>query len=189
MKQDQLITLLLVGVGGYIVWQYILAPMFAAQQPLPAQPQLPPGVLPVGAAVPQPPVIAPVSTGTQTAASAPSTPAVTAAQLNSLAKTMMLNPDQWAYYYQTIPGKVISPQQMESILANLSLTDATRATPVTSTQFVAALNATGLSGVVPAFPAGGGPSFSSFIPGGGSFSGGFSGSNRGFRAAPKAWLQ
>jgi hypothetical protein len=59
-----------------------------------------------------------------------------------------LSPDQWAYYYQAIPGKpAISGAQFESILTSLGLTDATRSTTISASQFAGALISNGLSGL------------------------------------------
>lgn len=58
-----------------------------------------------------------------------------------------LTPDQWSTLYQGIPGKpAIAPATFESILSNLGLSDGTRSTVVTATQFANALLSQGLSG-------------------------------------------
>lgn len=59
-----------------------------------------------------------------------------------------LTPDQWAYYYNGLPGKTTIPAAVfENVLTALGLTDATRGTPVTVWSFVQALSTNGMSGL------------------------------------------
>ena len=68
-----------------------------------------------------------------------------------------LNVDQWLYYYQIItrganPSNLasftITPQQGESVILALGLTDATRGTIITMQQFLNALGSAGVSGII-----------------------------------------
>jgi hypothetical protein len=59
-----------------------------------------------------------------------------------------LTPDQWAYYYNGLTGKTTIPASvMENVLTALGLTDATRGTPVTVYSFAQALSQNGMSGI------------------------------------------
>lgn len=85
------------------------------------------------------------------------------AQLQAMAQQFMqntgaagLNVDQWLYYWQIItrganPNNIatftVTPQQGESVIQALGLTDATRGTIVSMSQFLAAMNTAGVSGL------------------------------------------
>lgn len=98
------------------------------------------------------------ATGTTSAATTTAAPAQTAAQILqsqliqaagfSQTNPADLTPDQWSYYYNNLPGKTPIPSTVfENILTALGLTDASRGTPVTVAQFVAAANQNGISGL------------------------------------------
>lgn len=143
-----------------------------------------PGTLAVSNPATTPPPSQPVS-------SAPSTSTQT--QLAAMAQQYMtnmaaagtpvqgLNADQWLYYYQIItrganPANIasftITPQQGESVILALGLTDATRGTIISMQQFLNALGSAGVSGII-SVPNGG--PIRSPMPTTQSFSGGYGG--------------
>ena len=157
MDSSKLITLGIVGVGLYLLYEWAISQcetvnsslygsstcsMLLGTSALPAvttttglttTPNLTPAAAVAAANSP---------TTSQTLAALLISTATAAGEPNSL------SPDQWSYYYQSIPGKAtISPAQFENILGSLGLSDATRSSSVTASQFADALVSQGLSGL------------------------------------------
>jgi hypothetical protein len=174
MDTGKLITLGAVGVGLWLLYEWLLSQCESPSSPLfasspcalilgtPAGLTIPTtGTAPVTTTPPvtTAPVTAapPTSTTTASSLAAVLTQAATAGGNDPSS----LSPDQWSYIYQQIPGKPqISPALFESILASLGLTDATRSTIVTAQAFASALVSNGLSGL------GHSPFSASWVPGG-----------------------
>lgn len=129
-----LTNLLLVAAGGFVLYEFFLAPASQAAQ---------------GSAS---------SSGGSTSSSSSSSSSTSSAtpslaqQIQGLAGNVtQANPDVWTYYYnQVLSGRgtpAVTGAQMESILQALGLTDATRGTAVTLAQYIGALGKVGLSGI------------------------------------------
>jgi hypothetical protein len=159
----KLITLGAVGIGLYLLYEWLMSQcettssglfgsstcsMLLGTSSLPAvttvpsaTPAIPSSTLsstPVSTAAITP-TVSPTNTLTNLLLQAAQTAGVDPTQTNS---------DQWSTIYQGIPGKpAISGAEFESILASLGLTDATRSTTVSASQFAGALISNGLSGL------------------------------------------
>lgn len=165
MNSGKLITLGIVGVGLYLLYEWLISqcetvgsPFFGGQvcgmllgTPLAAPAATTTATAPVTTPVP--------ATGPSAAQTALATLLLQAAGFANTAS--YLSADQWAYYYNTLPGRTIpTGMVMENILASLGLTDATRGTPISVSAFVTALNTNGLSGLAMPFSSGWVPTFS-----------------------------
>jgi hypothetical protein len=158
MDTGKLITLGVVGVGLYILYEWLISQCETTSSSLFGSSTC--GMLLGTSNLPA--VTTPTSAPSSTLVSTPvSSATVTPTQspTNTLTNLLLqaataagepstLSPDQWAYYYQAIPGKpAISGAQFESILTSLGLTDATRSTTISASQFAGALISNGLSGL------------------------------------------
>lgn len=158
MKTEDIIKYALIAAGAYLVWEYVISPMMAS----------------AGTTTPATGTTAGTGTTTtqQTTSSTPASnvtpitttpsstpPALTPIQTSNLVGTLLtaaggtsrLTIDQWAYYYNALPGKTaITPDQMAAMIAaNGQITDANRGTyDITPDAFVALLQTQGLSGIV-----------------------------------------
>ncbi len=170
MKTEDIVKYLLIAAGAYLVWEYVINPLITGTtgpatapgtgttgttatntntgtQPVqqtqtqtqPSQPTLPP-------ANTQPPV------QSATNPNNPYTTTFNAIQAQATGVTSA-SPDDWAYYYQQIPGKVITATQMQQMLANQGITDRTQ--PISLGSFVNMLQGVGLSGLNAATMGGG----------------------------------
>jgi hypothetical protein len=160
MDTGKLITLGAVGIGLYLLYEWLMSQcetttsglfgsstcsMLLGTSSLPAVTTSPSTIpsstlssTPVSTAVITP-TVSPTNTLTNLLLQAAQTAGVDPTQTNS---------DQWSTIYQGIPGKpAISGAQFESILTSLGLTDATRSTTVSASQFAGALISNGLSGL------------------------------------------
>jgi len=161
MDSSKLITLGAVGVGLWLLYEWLIS-----QCETPSSSFFGGSVCGTLLGTSSLPVAAPISTAAVSApvSTQPNVPAgPTAAQTLALVLTQaaqtagedptQLNPDDWSYYYQQIPGKpTISPALFGSILTSLGLTTATRSTIVSAQAFAAALTSNGLSGVAGPMP-------------------------------------
>jgi hypothetical protein len=156
MDTGKLITLGAVGIGLYLLYEWLISQCETTNSALFGSSTC--SMLLGTSSLPA--VTTPVSSSTvvgSPASSATVTP--TQSPTNTLTNLLLqaataagepstLSPDQWAYYYQAIPGKpAISGAQFESILTSLGLTDATRSTTISASQFAGALISNGLSGL------------------------------------------
>jgi hypothetical protein len=165
MDTGKLITLGVVGIGLYLLYEWLMSQcettnsglfgsstcsMLLGTSSLPAvttatsttptstTPSSTLSSTPVSTAVITP-TVSPTNTLTNLLLQAAQTAGIDPTQTNS---------DQWSTIYQGIPGKpAISGAQFESILTSLGLTDATRSTTVSASQFASALISNGLSGL------------------------------------------
>jgi hypothetical protein len=158
MDTGKIITLAAVGLGLYILYEWLTSQCETVGSPLFGSSTC--GMLLGTSALP---AVTVPTTAPTTALPAPSTTAITnaanlAAQLTQAAVNggsdpTQLSADQWSYIYQQIPGKpTISPATFENILGTLGLNDSSRATIINATQFANALGSNGLSGYNPFFP-------------------------------------
>jgi hypothetical protein len=164
MDTGKIITLAAVGLGLYILYEWLTSQcetvnssmfgsstcsMLLGTSALPAV-TVPTSSTTLASTTPVVTTAAPTTAQTNTAYLAAQ---LTQAATNAGNDPTQLSADQWSYFYQQIPGKpAISASTFESILQSLGLTDATRATFVTATQFAAALGSNGLSGFGTFFP-------------------------------------
>lgn len=163
MDTSKLITLGIVGVGLYLLYEWMVSQCETVNSGLYGSStcsmllgtsNLPAVTVPTTST----PTIA-ASTITTNTNSATNLAALLIQTATAAGEPNSLSPDQWSYYYQSIPGKpVIAAGQFENILGSLGLSDATRGTQVTASQFASALVSQGLSG----FNA---PYQQSFVPG------------------------
>ena len=160
MDSSKLITLGALGIGLYVLYNWLVSQcetpsssFFGSStcsmlgvSTLPTSVQT--SQQGTGLPIPTTPVTTSLPTGPVT--DTPSAAAtVLASQLQTAAGTTAnMTPDQWAYFYNALPGKTtIPPSVFEDMLATLGLNDATRGTPVPVNTFVSALNTSGLSGL------------------------------------------
>lgn len=157
MKSDGIIKLLIFGVGGYVLYQYLVSSGLWAQWFGGGAASATGAV----AATSGPGITSGGGTTVPTTGPVTTTPPPSSnnnalqSQLQNYANQFMtntgaqgLNVDQWVFYYQTVRNTTLSGGQVEAIIQALGLTDATRGTLVTVSQFLTALGSTGLSGIV-----------------------------------------
>lgn len=178
MDTSKLITLGIVGVGLYVLYEWMVSqceapgsgfyggslcnsligtPIASSQPIASSAPAAVASPLATGVAVHNTPAPPTISTSQVTLAN----------QLLQAAGFPLTNPpdltaDQWAYYYNGIAGNTTIPASvMGNVLTALGLTDATRGTPVTVYSFVQALGSNGMSGLgyYPSFVSSRVPSF------------------------------
>jgi hypothetical protein len=160
MDSSKLITLGALGIGLYVLYNWLVSQCETPSSSffgsstcsMLGVSTLPTSVLTsqqgTGLPIPTTPVTTPLPTGPVT--DTPSAAAtVLASQLQTAAGTTAnMTPDQWAYFYNALPGKTPIPSTVfEDMLATLGLDDASRGTPVPVNAFVSALNVSGLSGL------------------------------------------
>jgi hypothetical protein len=163
MNTGKIITLVATALGLYVLYEWLTSqcetvssPMFGSStcsmllgtSALPAV-TVPTSSTTLASTTPVVTTAAPTTAQTNTANLAAQ---LTQAATNGGYDPTQLSADQWSYFYQQIPGKSVSPSTFENILQTLGLSDATRATFVTATQFAAALGSNGLSGFGTFFP-------------------------------------
>jgi hypothetical protein len=158
---SNILTLAIIGVVGYVGYQYLISSGLWAQwfggsvapHPLPPQTQppstatTPPGYIPQPVAMPPQPQLPPPQTTPVTSALATQLQAA-GAQFMSSTGAQGLNIDQWVFYYQTIKGVTLTGAQVESLILHAGLSDATRGTIIPLATFVNALTGSGLSGII-----------------------------------------
>lgn len=171
MKTEDIVKYALLAVGGYLVWVYVISPMInsgamaagtgtgtgtstgtGTGTPSPAASlqninqtsgaNPPTGNTQSGLTV----NIPPVSQGGSDHPASTAATALASVLTQQAGNVQMLNPDQWAWYYNQLPGRTaITANQMASMLTNGSITDRTQPIPVG--QFIGMLASVNLSGL------------------------------------------
>jgi hypothetical protein len=156
MDTSKLITLGIVGVGLYLLYEWMISQCETVNSGLYGSStcsmllgtsNLPAVTVPLST-VSTPALTVAASTIATNTGNAANLTALLSQTAIAAGETGNLTPDQWSFYYQQIPGKPIIPAaQFENVLGSLGLSDATRGTQVTPSQFASALVSQGLSGL------------------------------------------
>lgn len=190
MKTEDIIKYAVIGIGAYLVWEYVIGPLLTntGTSVNPGTGSTTAVATNTGAGTNTSNTVtgvpAPASVIQQNGAPPPppkTAPADLAGMLSGLAGNQTLNVDQWSWYYAQLPGRTaIPPATFDTMLSNAGITAANRSNPMTVDYFVGMLNNVGLSGVgdiVTGLP----PAGMGAIPGRGGFTrrkpNGFGGNN------------
>jgi hypothetical protein len=153
MASDHILEYILLGVGGYFIYEMFFATPAATTTPaVPVVPATTPAAVSTANTTTNT-TVATASTTTPTPVSTPvqSVPAAWAnivTLLTAAGGAGPLTADQWSYYYNIIQTVPTTAVQMDNILTNLGFSQANRGGPITAQQFVNALAATtGMSGL------------------------------------------
>ena len=163
MNSGKLITLGVVGIGIWFLYEWITSQCETVGSPFFGGSLCSMVIGTPVASVTAPLSIAPVTTPTPATGPSASETALATLLLQAAgfsSGASYLSADQWAYYYNSLPGRTIpTGQVMENILTSLGLTDATRGTPISVSAFITALAQNGLNGLEAAFSSGWVPAY------------------------------